>query len=718
MVDITSVLIGRIYLLITLTFSVGCLDRTPAPVCPVPIEVSTTDMDTAKFDGVDLLVVIDNSASMEKEQQILSTGFFTLINSLAKPLEDSDWNYPPVKNMRVAIVSSDMGFQYGPKHESVILPSETKICKDIKGDDGQFLNVPAAATTPIISGKIRCDADGKQCPTGYSCKDGACYSESGDDLLVCNFSNQESYTETEQSTTNPDFTEQLACLALQGTDGCGIEQQLEASVRALEREEQKAFLKKSHLLAVLVVSDEEDCSIKDPNLFSTKQWSDEVNTACNLNEDMLFETSRYKEELVAIKDNQKEAVIFAAIVGVPTVDACQGDGAKVAAGGCLNLEAMKLEELKYESKDGSYVHFREACSRYDKDGNELTLARPGRRYVKVAEDFGKNGYIYSICNDDWSPAMQTIAEIIARQIEPTCYPKQLEWDLLPEDEKEKYPDCEGCGWAKCNVVMEQPITEDIEDPSSICPTTLYEGLSASDVKKYKDMVVVKKQEESGNVVGHKVQCPMPKLPTKLDCETAQKQVDALYSDQAGWFYCENAGGLSGNDVCNDGVDNNDNSLIDCEDPTCSTCQSCGGEDATCHEGCRYGVTLNQKAKDLSADWSVTVQCLQRPQMEDPNCREDSPLICNDEIDNDGNGVWDCDNTLTDPNAEEPHLADPNCCPMTVENGKCVPLMPELKAQCSMSPKLSSQGADFWTNPINAQQVGACIAQKEMLECEW
>ena len=717
MKGITSVSKGQVYLFIVLICSIGCLDRAPAPVCPVPIEVSRTEAATAQFDGVDLLVVVDNSASMEKEQQILSTGFFTLINSLAKPLESSDWAYPPVENLRVAIVSSDMGLQYGEARENSEDPG-VDTCEDLKGDDGRFLSVPLSATTPIISGTIGCDPDNSQCPTGYECREGACYSQSGEDLLLCNFNDSGPFVEHEKSSLNSNFTERLACLALQGTKGCGIEQQLEASVRALEINEQKGFMKDSHLLAVLVVSDEEDCSIKDPGLFELDDWTKNVNTACNLNEDKLFDPTRYKKALVKAKGKGESAVIFAAIVGVPIADNCQGTGDAVSESGCLDLEAMQLEPFTYkEGEPDEFVHFREACSRYDKDGNELTLARPGRRFVKVAEDFGKNGYVYSICNKDWSPAMQTIAEIIARQIEPTCYPKQLEWELLSKEEKSTYPNCEGCGWAKCNVVMELQVSAN-EDPYSACPPALYEGLSAAQAKKYRDMITVEQVEEAGKITGHNVTCPIPKLPTALDCNTARGQVDALYDSQTGWFYCENADGTTGEDACNDGVDNNDNGLMDCEDPTCATCKSCGGESSTCYEGCRYGVSLNQNAKDASARSTIAVQCLQRPKMEDANCREDSPIVCNDDKDNDGNGVWDCDDTLSDPGAKNPHLAEPHCCPMTVENGKCVPIMPEIKAHCGRSPKLSSKGADFWTNPANAKQVGACIAQKEALNCEW
>ena len=90
--------------------AMGCLDRKPAPVCPVPTEIASNEQTASDFDGVDIVVVVDNSGSMAEEQNILSTGFYTLVNSLIQPLSpenDPDWGFPAVDNLRVAIVTSD-----------------------------------------------------------------------------------------------------------------------------------------------------------------------------------------------------------------------------------------------------------------------------------------------------------------------------------------------------------------------------------------------------------------------------------------------------------------------------------------------------------------------------------------------------------------------------------------------------------------------------------
>ena len=51
--------------------------------------------------------------------------------------------------------------------------------------------------------------------------------------------------------------------------------------------------------------------------------------------------------------------------------------------------------------------------------------------------------------------------------------------------------------------------------------------------------------------------------------------------------------------------------------------------------------------------------------------ESSAAACSDGKDNDGDGLVDCYN-LHDPETGSNHVADPDCCPMTVDaDGSCV-----------------------------------------------
>ena len=77
------------------------------------------------------------------------------------------------------------------------------------------------------------------------------------------------------------------------------------------------------------------------------------------------------------------------------------------------------------------------------------------------------------------------------------------------------------------------------------------------------------------------------------------------------------------EICNDGIDNNGNGLVDCEDPQCAGSIYCRPE--ICDNG-------------IDDNGNGLVDC------DDPQCADAlicQPEICNDGIDNNGNGFIDC-----------------------------------------------------------------------------
>ncbi|MDJ0765895.1 MAG: hypothetical protein QNJ97_23125 [Myxococcota bacterium] len=522
-------------------------DKTPEindeinddPIADAPIGYESLPL---YHGGVDILVVVDNSNSMEQEQEILATGFFTLINALSKPVIGPDWPFPPIEDMRVAIVSSDMGLQYGDTGSIEDVPTDIGNCLE-RGDDGELsTNMPG--TVSIASGVIACAEDGDQCPEDFICNNGFCDSPTPDELypVPCpDLNTGNDFAETNTSDPNGNLATQVACMAQVGNQGCGIEQQLQAAVRGLTRQAQlgtDGFLVDSHLLAVLIVSDEEDCSIRDPGLFKTAEWesgtnpipgdpeSGRRNIACNFPVDNeienLFDPSVYWDKFVTIKDDKPMAVIFAAIVGVPQEDVCQGRGSELD--GCLDHDDMQFEPIEYESQGNLIKHFRPACSRIE--GNALvTEARPGRRYVKIAQDFDKNGYIYSICNQDWSPALTNVSYMIGQGINPLeCFSKTLQWTSVPDG-------CEGCGVAANEMYVKFEFPADTSMSDLTCPPEL--GASPDDI------IVTKAEDPNGAGSIYEVYCPVPKLPAPVDCPSAVAMW--MDSDKLGWYYCENPG---------------------------------------------------------------------------------------------------------------------------------------------------------------------------------
>ncbi len=90
--------------------------------------------------------------------------------------------------------------------------------------------------------------------------------------------------------------------------------------------------------------------------------------------------------------------------------------------------------------------------------------------------------------------------------------------------------------------------------------------------------------------------------------------------------------------CADGVDNDDDGLVDCDDPDCATDPGCAAVEDVCDDG-------------LDNDEDGLIDCDDSDCRLDPACSE-GVEICDDGLDNDGDGRVDCD----DPDC----VLDPAC----------------------------------------------------------
>lgn len=365
------------------------------------------------LDGVDLLFIVDDSSSMSQEQALLETSVFQLVNSLAYPLADTP--HLPVDDVRAAVISTNMGlFAHGVSGDEHWPDDVPASCSD-RGDDGEF-RASSVAEVVIESGAIPCAGLECHCPPGWSCALGAervgkCEPPTPDAAEVGCPADDAIFAETLPDAPNADFALELACLASIGTGGCGFEQQLASAVRATRRQDQRWFFRKRAALGVVVVSDEDDCSMSDNvGMFASAAVADDFdmwNIACGVNPQFLDDPASFVRELAEVKDGVEEAVFFAAIVGVPPGSACEGRGDEI--GGCLETDEMQLDA---EQPTGTTWYWRPACTRFE-GALEVTKAYPGRRFVRLAMEFGARGHVSSICNGGWMPAMEEFARIIA-----------------------------------------------------------------------------------------------------------------------------------------------------------------------------------------------------------------------------------------------------------------------------------------------------------------
>ncbi len=459
----------------------GCLDRELKPLNPCLVSGVVDKISVQNVDKVDLLFVVDNSGSMREEQAALRVQFPRLITTLTTGVRGDGTTFPAVRNLNLGVVSTDMGLPGVPNRAGLGCGDDSRPL----GDDGVLRNAPNPGGDPGLS-----------CQSGYP------------PFL--------SFMLTQDMATNQAnaaaIANNFACISSLGTTGCGFEMQLEATLRALWPSDNilpgnmpgpavfadgrpfidntmsgkggpagpnNGFLRNNvneglSLIAVIIVSDEEDCSSHNMGHFVPENFLQNgdplklvaLNLRCyneatrlgaypagDIARDMgnanLYGTTRYVQGLKALRPNNDNLVIFAGIVGLPTD---------------LVDRQAQIDFTNQQARDGYYDSLL-ADSRIQENPDPNTLtgnpnlipsclrnvpgsdvpqrAFPPRRFIKVAKEFGENATLQSICSDDFTPAVNQIIDIIARQLGSVCLPRKLT------------PDSDGL--VSCDVVWELPL---------------------------------------------------------------------------------------------------------------------------------------------------------------------------------------------------------------------------------------------------------------------
>ncbi len=217
--------------------------------CPGP--QFSSDFTKPNAHEVDLLFVIDNSLSMSPEQTLLNDQF----GALMQELRVLGYRMP---DMHIGVTSTDLGMD----------PYVVEGCAVLGGDEGRLLrrgdNCDAVLDHNYIvdvqplNCDITRDEDDFSCVT-HNCGGASCAHEPTTSLV-------------EDANGCPrcvnyrggSLEEAFRCVALVGISGCGFEQPLEAMKRALDDNPYNAgFLREESYLAVVLISDEDDCSTHD-----------------------------------------------------------------------------------------------------------------------------------------------------------------------------------------------------------------------------------------------------------------------------------------------------------------------------------------------------------------------------------------------------------------------------------------------------------------------
>ena len=350
------------------------VDGGPVPV-DAPIDGGCADLRHERITtAVDVLFIIDDSGSMAEEQEALVSAFSYMASAFASGDIDGDGEpeFASVADLHIGVVTSDLG-SFAEAEDGFSLSPRS--CGDSRpwGNDG-VLRDGCGLARPWVS-----------------------YREG-------------------QSVDR--FSRDFACLARVGTEGCGFEMPLEAGLKALTPSTSEirfaggtvghadganaGFLRPDSLLAIIVLSDEDDRSVANAR-FREAITEEERHTGTA----WLHPYERYVEGFRALREDPDQ-LVFAAIAGLPT-------DLVPEAGEVLDVDAALADprmEIVYDEFDP--VHIVASC-----EAEGVGRATPPRRLVEVAGAFGERALVHSICRDDYRAPLQLIAERVGEAITRT-----------------------------------------------------------------------------------------------------------------------------------------------------------------------------------------------------------------------------------------------------------------------------------------------------------
>ncbi|MCG8421123.1 MAG: hypothetical protein MJE77_24650 [Proteobacteria bacterium] len=356
----------------------ACNSREVAKVLPQPSKQDGPKVPVEINRNIDILFVIDNSGSMEEEQTSLTANFPGFIDVLKK-IEGG------LPNVRLGVITTDVGARNGVAN-----------CRG-DGENGTL------------------QSTGEDCPG----PDDAYIEDLADDTGA----RIKNYAGTLEDT--------FSCIATLGTGGCGFEQPLEAMYRALNGSNptNEGFLRDDAFLAVIIITDEDDCSTENNVMFDNSAAVEqelgplssfrcfEFGVRCEpdnnpratgprqncqprVGSEYMYDVDRYVQFLKRQLNKDPADIIVAGIFG-------NSGPVRVGIDNTGSSPKPGLEP-SCETNNGQ--------------------AFPGIRLQHFLEQFPGRNTFTTICNEDLSSALVLIAQLLAEVIGNPCIKGDIDTD--------------------------------------------------------------------------------------------------------------------------------------------------------------------------------------------------------------------------------------------------------------------------------------------------
>jgi len=226
---------------------------------------------------LDILFMVTNTWSMDSEQHNLGVNFLLFLNKLEKMKGG-------LPNVHIGVISSDLGAgQY----------TSIRYCENIGGDRGVLGKVGTVNLAEQCIGfgqRYIVDVEPNNCVidknedsntcTSHSCEQYHCdgVANSNEELTI----QVDDYGCPRCRNYMGEMTDTFACMVGLGVNGCSFVQQLEATKKALSRQEtpeNMGFLRDNAYLAMVLLTDEDDCSASHPDvLFNPDPEMDNIDS--------------------------------------------------------------------------------------------------------------------------------------------------------------------------------------------------------------------------------------------------------------------------------------------------------------------------------------------------------------------------------------------------------------------------------------------------------
>jgi hypothetical protein len=364
--------------------------------------------------NVDILIVLDNSSSMAQEQALLANNLAPLIDVLEHDSVEADY--------RIAITTTDAGHPAcasgTPEGGAFVLtPCTSRLDEFVADGEGGASDVRALACEDI------CGLDAAELEILPTTTD--------EDPVP----RPRPWLEFIDGRTNlPEgvsMADALSCFAPQGIAGCDFEMPLESMYQALLRAKDASdpaygFLRKDAKLVVVIVTDEDDCS-PAPGAEEIFSAEGATSAACwNAGVTCVGDPSGYDsceatDVDAVLRPLSRYVELFDELmIDKLAIDSTQRPLISILAGVGPNGDPVFAEVGDSDPEFQQTFGIGPSCEADGEDPDRPIRATPPVRLLAMQAALDARA-VFSVCESDWTPVLEPIAERIYDGIRPACF---------------------------------------------------------------------------------------------------------------------------------------------------------------------------------------------------------------------------------------------------------------------------------------------------------